>query len=190
MTAAVCLLLSCTDKAPQLTEEQLQEIIACVPDHGFDESNAPAFTAEYFTALRQAWEIPDGGLGEIGTNEFLYYFVCGNDPCETHSGKLNQTNTVGDTTLVQFDILHQYERPSDPHTLKLVLAQGQWQIADYDNTLTMMKEYVISQRAYLLSDEYHTAAQTILDDPEASDEWKQAVINELEEVKAYFEAHP
>lgn len=190
LMAAGCLLAACTDKAPQLSEEQLQELVASIPDHQFDPENAPAFTDEYFAALCTAWELPDGGLGEIGNDEFLYYFVCGNDPCESHQSKLHQMTTVGDTLLVSFDILHQYEHEPDSHTLKLVTAQGQWQIADYDNTLAEMKAYIAEQRTYLRSDEYRAAAQAILDDPEADEDWKQAVIDELEEVKTYLETHP
>lgn len=183
---AACLLPACTNKAAELNEEQLQEIIKCIPDHGIEDIPSDAFTEEYYSALDEAWSIPDGGLGEIGNNEFLFYFVCGNDPCESHRGKLGEVTMKGDTTIVHFDIVHEEDRGTDPHTLKLVMNNGQWLIADYDNTLAEMKEYVTTQREYLRSEEFTSAAQEMLNDPEVDEEWKNGIREELQSVQDYF----
>ena len=174
----------------ELTEERFQELVASIPDHGIQHSPASSFSSDYYLTLQQAWKIPDGGLGGIGNGEFLYYFVCGNDPCDTHSGKLKAVSITGDTAFVKFDIIHsQWGEPQNkPHTFKLVVENGQWVIADYDQTLQEMKDYLKTQTAYLRSKAYHAHAQEILNDTEAGEEWKSAVRNELGTVEEYFRA--
>jgi hypothetical protein len=172
---------------PELTEERFQELVSSIPDHG--KKFESYYTPEYSAALHDAWEIPDGGVGEIGNDEFLWYFVCGNDPCEMHSGRLDSLEIVGDTAFVKFEIIHRYGDKA-PHTFKLVVRDSLWIIADYDTTLSEMKNYLKSQRLYLKSDYYKSSAEEILANPEAHDDWKESVREELKAVDEYFREHP
>ena len=169
---------------PELTDERLQEFVASLPDHIINLDSV-YYTTEYYNAWQDAINVPSDGLCDIGSEECLLYLVCGNDPCESHSGKLDQMSVKADTAYVDFRIIH---RGGDetPHTLKLVVRNAQWVIADYDQTLTMLHNYLIEQRAYLQSDEFKKRAESILNDPKASDDWKECVRRELKTIENYF----
>ena len=173
---------------PELTEERFQEFVSSIPNHEMKQDSC--FTQEYSKVWHDAWNIPDGGLGEIGMNEFLFYFVCGNDPCESHSGKLDSVSIVGDTAFVDFEIKHMWDRENTHHTFKLVVCDSQWVIADFDTTLSEMTNYLKEQREYLKSDEYKRSADGILNDSTASEDWKEMVRKELKAVDEYFQKNP
>lgn len=188
MTSAL-LLVACSGNAPkqakpELTEERFQQLASNIPDHMMTDDSV-FFTPEYYNAWQNAMAIPDGGLGGIGMNEFMFYFVCGNDPCDSHQYKLDSVFIIGDTAYVDFEIVHRQGNASS-HTLKLVVCDSQWVIADYDQTLSQMQKYLKEQRIYLKSDEYKGYADEILNDTSASDEWKEQVRKELKEVEEYF----
>ena len=180
--ASALLITSCMSKTgyPELTQERFKTLVASLPDH-YVELDSTSFTPEYCNAWTEAWAIPDGGLGDIGNGEFLCYFVCGNDPCEKHSGKLESMKVTGDTAYVDFKIIHTASMA--PHTLKLVVRNGRWVIADYDHTLSQMQEYLQEQIVYLQSDHFREYAQSILDNPQASEDWKNLVRNDLKEIE-------
>ena len=182
--------VECVSASEQvLTEKRFQELVASIPDHGIKNSPASSFTPEYYATLQRAWKIPDGGLGEIGNGEFLYYFVCGNDPCDTHSGQLKEVSVKGDTAFVKFYIVHEpmREPQKEQHSFKLVMDKGRWVIADYDRTLREMKDYLKAQDVYLHSKEYWNEANRILNDAASGEEWKAAVRKEMKSVLEYFQ---
>ena len=169
---------------PELTDERLQEIVASLPDHIINLDSV-YYTTEYYHAWQDAIDVPSDGLCDIGSEEDLWYLVCGNDPCESHSGKLDHMSVKADTAYVDFKIIHRGGNET-PHTLKLVVRNTQWVIADYDQTLTMLHNYLIEQRAYLQSDEFKERAESILNGPKASDDWKECVRRELKTIESYF----
>ena len=185
--ASALLIVTCSKtKYPELTGEQFQELVASLPDH-YVKLDTALYTPEYYNAWTESWIIPGGGLGDMGFEEFLFYFVCGNDPCPKHTGKLISMKTEADTAYVDFNIIHRASQT--PHTLKLVVRNGRWVIADFDQTLSIMQDYLVNQPIYLQSKEYRDHAQSILDDPKASDEWKDLVRAELKEVEEYLSTH-
>ena len=55
----------------------------CIPDHKrVDEAAKPYMTADLYESLAAAWDVPDWTDGEIGNEEFLFYFITGNDPSD------------------------------------------------------------------------------------------------------------
>lgn len=172
---------------PELTEARFDSLVKAIPDHEHTFSPQTTLSEEYYATWREAQAVPEGSFGEIGNGEFLWYFVCGNDPCETHTGTIDSKTICADSAVVRFYINHSNDDTERTlHTMRLKLEHGQWVIADYDGTLAQMKEYVRTQRAYLRSSEFHEEAEAILADPEASDELKQTVRDELEEISSYF----
>ena len=169
---------------PELTDERLQEFVSSLPDHIINLDSV-YYTTEYYHAWQDAIDVPSDGLCGIGSEECLWYLVCGNDPCESHSGKLDQMSVKADTAYADFKIIHRGGDES-PHTLKLVVRDAQWVIADYDQTLSMLHNYVKEQRAYLQSDEFKERAESILNDPKASDDWKECVRRDLKTIESYF----
>ena len=186
LMAVSLLVAACSGRTvnPELTDERLQEFVSCLPDHIINLDSA-YYTSEYYHAWQDAIDIPSDGLCGIGSEECLCYLVCGNDPCESHSGKLDRMSVKADTAYADFKIIHRGGDES-PHTLKLVVRDAQWVIADYDQTLTMLQNYVKEQRAYLQSDEFKERAESILNDPKASDDWKECVRRDLKTIESYF----
>ena len=177
---------------PELTDERFQQLVRAIPEHTHVESPRTTLSKDYYATWKEAWEIPGGGLGDIGNEEFLFYFVCGNDPCATHSGKLKSKKVSGGSAVVKFNIVHTGdagEMADYVHTFNLVVENGRWVIADYDSTLVRMKEYIKTQRKYLRSAEYKAEATRILNSPDTDAQYKKAVRDELEEVKRYFRKH-
>ena len=188
-------LVSCGNRVskqelPELTEERFQELASNIPDHIRNKLSESFFTAEYCAAWQEAWNIPDGGLGGIGMNEFMFYFVCGNGPCDSHQYKLDSVSIIGDTAFVDFEIVHMWDRGNTPHTFKLVVCNSQWVIADYDTTLSEMTNYLKEQKIFLKSEEFKGYADEILNDTTAREEMKERVRKELKEVDEYFKLHP
>lgn len=176
---------------PELTDERFQELVGAIPEHTMLTNPESTLTKEYYDAFMSAVELPSGGLGDIGNDEWLYYFVCGNDPCESHKGELLSSDVKGDTLYVKFNIIHTIEgRDKEPHNFKLVAQNGELVIADYDGTLAQLKDYILEQRDYLRSDEFKKTAKAILDNPDNEEFYKEAVRKELNEVKEYFKLHP
>lgn len=176
---------------PELTDERLQELVAAIPEHTALNNPESTLTKEYYDAYISSLAVPGGGLGDIGSDEWLFYFVCGNDPCPTHTGELLSSEVKGDTMYVKFNIIHSFEgRQKEPHDFKLVSQNDKLVIADYDGTLAKMKEYILEQRDYLRSDEFKNAAKEILDNPDNDEDYKASVRKELKEVKEYFQLHP
>lgn len=193
MAVSVLALVSCgapntKQVMPELTEKRFQELAISIPNAIMKKDSS--FTLEYRSAWYDAWNIPDGGLGDIGMNEFMFYFVCGNDPCDSHQYKLDSVSIIGDTAFVDFEIVHMWNRGNTLHTLKMVVCNSQWVIADYDQTLSALKNYLKEQRIFLKSDKYKGYADEILNDTAAGEEWKEIVRNELKEVDEYFRKNP
>lgn len=171
---------------PEFNEAKLQEFVSKLPDH-FTNLNLDStyYTSEYYHAWQDACELPSDGLCDIGSEEVLFYFVCGNDPCKSHSGKLDGMKVKGDTAYVDFKIVHRWGEET-PHSMKLVVRDAQWVIANYDQTLSILHDYLKETTAYLQSDEFKSAAQSILDNPNASDGYKDCVRRSLKKVEDYF----
>lgn len=54
-----------------------------IPDHKrVDEAAKPFMTEDLYESLAAAWDIPDWLDGEMGNEEFLFYFITGNDPSD------------------------------------------------------------------------------------------------------------
>lgn len=54
-----------------------------IPDHKrVDEAAKPFMSADLYESLAAAWDVPDWLDGEMGNEEFLFYFITGNDPSD------------------------------------------------------------------------------------------------------------
>lgn len=60
--------------------ERALKAFYCIPDHTrVSEAARPYMTADLYESLAAAWDVPDWLDGEIGNDEFLFYFITGND---------------------------------------------------------------------------------------------------------------
>lgn len=129
-------------------KQQADEIAACVdslfkyiPDHAMPQNAEKYYTKEYYNLLKKAWSVPPPVDG-IGDEEFLYYFIEGNDGCEGEH-KITHTNTTVNDTIAT-DVFT-YTHPSgtvNTHKMTLAKQNGQWVIADFDSTKALLKTFI------------------------------------------------
>lgn len=134
---------STSEKTIQEITTRVDSLIKYIPDHQMPQNAEQYYTKEYYSLLQKAWNIPQP-IGFIGDGEFLFYFIEGNDPCETTDGhKVTHTQTTfNDSTATDIFTYTHITGDTDTHTINLVKQNGQWIIADFDNTKAQLKEYI------------------------------------------------
>jgi len=171
------LLVSCKTTLP--TYDQVQDLIAAIPDHQIKEGTEHCFTEEYYSLLEHAWAIPSDAIGEIGSDEWLYYFISGNgDSDDSRSPRILDISATNTGAKVDFEYLEM------EHNMYLIFENDKWVIADYDNTLGQLKEYIAKQREYFKSANW----QEYLDNTRKEYSAEAADMAE-KEVKAYFQKY-
>ena len=169
------------------TYDEIIALVKCIPDHTFEYSPAWAFTPEYYAALKEAWEIPSDGFGDIGSEEWLYYFLTGQDGAGMDNfGHIISVNTNGDTSVVDFDY-NLYDDEIVPHKLILKHDDERWRIAEFDDTYSKLIEYVKQLRAYFRSDESRETLESIVEEGWLSDSDVEDIVAEL---NRYFDNYP
>lgn len=141
------LTLSCS---PALTEQEAMSLIKCVPDH-YNWGPTESFTEEYYSLLVEAWAVPnDDPCGDIGSGEFLSYFMSGNGDVYDRI-EIKSIKSDGNRATVNFDCAWPNSRHN--HSLNLVYS-GKWIIEDFDGTKQEMLEYIRASREYFRSDKW------------------------------------
>lgn len=173
-----------THKAPPPTQEEIIHLIAAIPDHQFFEKTKDCYTDEYYRALKKAWAVPSDGLGEIGSDEWLYYFITGNDDCNDF--RIDNISTVshGRHATVQF-VSTSCQTPST-HTMELIYHKKAWVIADYDTTLAALKNYVVEQTKYFRQPQWQQKLDEALADPN----WAEMARERQHEVEHFLSLQP
>ena len=150
-----CLLLplfSCAQSKEGLSERAL-ELCQYVPDHVLKPEAKDHMTPEFFRSLSEAFDAPVVDYGEIGDNEWLWYFVTGNDAAtpeftvksislvdETHAVATIAVQKRSDVTQELFDDVAEYP-------VEMVRVDGQWLLDDFDGKKAECVEYVKEMRA-------------------------------------------
>ena len=150
-----CLLLplfSCAQSKEDLSERAL-ELCQYVPDHVLKPEAKDYMTPEFFRSLSEDFDAPVVDYGEIGDNEWLWYFVTGNDAAtpeftvkslslvdETHAVATIAVQNRSDVTQELFDDVAEYP-------VEMVRVDGQWLLDDFDGKKAECVEYVKEMRA-------------------------------------------
>lgn len=162
--------------------EQFLELLKAIPDHGINPGSEEYFTPQYYSLLQQAWAVPSDAIGQIGSDDWLYYFVSGNGDWD---GQFNYSITrcadSGNFVLIEF-YLNQSGQERE-HTLTLLRQGSRWLIADYDNTLQQMQQYIHKQCQYFQSEEWRNYLSTILS---ADDSFSQEARQRQKEVEEWL----
>lgn len=150
-----------TAQLPQMSEEEMKDyvvnvILPIIPDHGIDnkENLKKYATPSLSSVLIEAFDMPEMYPGEIGDEEFLYYFVSGND-MEEGAGKAKVNSLFVDGS----DATANVTWAGSKHLLYLVRDSktGIWQLDDFDNQKKEVENYVKTGRKYYESGEYKNA---------------------------------
>lgn len=130
------------------------EILPIIPDHGID--NLQKFrkftTPELASLLEEAYDLPTMYPGEIGDEEFLYYFVTGNDDAEGSGNP--RSKLISLTSIPEHRAVVSSNYYGQDHTLKLVKVGNMWKLDDFDGQKSKVQEYVKKAREFFKSGQY------------------------------------
>ena len=185
-----CLLLplfSCAQSKEDLSERAL-ELCQYVPDHVLKPEAKDYMTPEFFRSLSEAFDAPVVDYGEIGDNEWLWYFVTGNDAAtpeftvkslslvdETHAVATIAVQNRSDVTQELFDGVAEYP-------VEMVRVDGQWLLDDFDGKKAACVEYVKEMRAKYESGE-------LLKYMESEDYLREYVLDFKRRVDEFYEKY-
>ena len=133
--------------------ERVLELCQYIPDHSLKPEAKDYLTPEFFRALSEAFDAPVVDYGEIGDNEWLWYFVTGNDAAtpeftvksislvdETHAVATIAVQSRSDITQELFDEVAEYP-------VEMVRVDGQWLLDDFDGKKAECVDYIKEMRA-------------------------------------------
>ena len=151
-------IISCAQSKENLSERAL-ELCQFIPDHGLNPEARDYMTPEFFGALSEAFDAPVVDYGEIGDNEWLWYFVTGNDAAtpeftvksislvdETHAVATIAVQKRSDITQELFDEVAEYP-------VEMVRVDGQWLMDDFDGKKAECLDYIKEMRGKYKSGE-------------------------------------
>ena len=166
-----------------IIKRQAIQLVKYLPDHGMENTCKEGFDPFFYEMLTHAFSIPSNGIGEIGKEEWLYYFVSGNDGCEcaNHPVKIVSCNLIQkEIAYVELNYHHRN------HKLTLHYNGFDWVISDFDNVRKRLMVYISDMRLYFLSSEWTSYVSKFLED----DDWKECTLERLQEIDEYFQKYP
>lgn len=151
-------LASCGQSKKVLMDRTL-ELCQYIPDHVLEPEAENAMTPEFFRALSEAFEAPVADYGEIGDNEWLWYFVTGNGGSEPVYGVKSVSLTGKDTARAVITVRQNWEGTVDPeeeakeYEVLLKRMDGRWLLDDFDGKKAECAAYVREMRKKYASGE-------------------------------------
>ena len=150
--------ISCAQSQENLSERAL-ELCQYIPDHVLKPEAADHMTPEFFHALSEAFEAPVVDYGEIGDNEWLWYFVTGNGGAEPFYGVKSVTRIAKDEARAVITVRETWEGTVEPeenareYEIDLKRIDGQWLLDDFDGKKADCQNYVLEMRGKYKSGE-------------------------------------
>lgn len=150
----LCLLIpfiSWAQPQKDLTKTAL-ELCKYIPDHGLNPDAMACMTSDFYKALEEAWAAPVVDYGEIGDNEWLFYFVTGNEAATPIYG-IESISTIGEdhavatiSVMQRSDVTGEFFGDIDEYEIKMVRVAGQWLLDDFDDKKSECIDYVLRMR--------------------------------------------
>ena len=121
-----------------------------IPDHSKVNEDALGYmTKDLFDALAAAWDVPQWVRGEIGNEDFLYYFVTGNDI--SHVDIRSVTITSKNKCRCDVDLKYAQVFGDDSEylqsiSLNMVYYEGMWLLDDFrDGVKARCMNYILEE---------------------------------------------
>lgn len=141
-------------------EKEVLELCKYIPDHGLREGADKYLTEDYFRAYSEAIDAPTGGL--IGDEEFLYYFVGGQDgdPIFSFKGITKTEDNILAEVYVQpgYNGVPMEGTEQSLHVLKIVTVEEngspRYLLDDFDSTKQQCIDFVKAVRSSYKSGEF------------------------------------
>ncbi len=112
-----------------------------IPDHGLRDDAEENLTKSYFDAYSGALNSIPENDGMIGDEEFLYYFVSGQDG--EPEFKVRSVEQKGDSLIAKITL-----QDNTPHVVKLVKEGGRYLLDDFDDTKQQCLDFIKSHDKY------------------------------------------
>lgn len=176
--------LSCCQPKTFLTDRTL-ELCRFIPDHVLKPEAKDAMTPEFFQALSEAFDAPVADYMEIGDNEWLWYFVTGNDGSEPVYGVKSVSKTAKNKAQALITVRQKADDREEPdaeakeYEVQLKFVDGQWLLDDFDDKKTACSAYVREVREKYASGAYVKYL-------ESSEDLKEYVQDFLSRVEAFY----
>jgi len=186
----LCLLIPfviCCKPKTDLTDRTL-ELCQHIPDHVLRPEAKEAMTSEFFQALSEAFEAPVPDYGEIGDNEWLWYFVTGNGGSEPVYSVKSVSRMGKDTARAIITVRQKWEdgtcaeEDAKEYEVSLQCIDGQWFLDDFDGKKAACRAYVRQVREKYASGEYVKYL-------ESAEDLKEYVPDFQARVKAFYEKY-
>jgi hypothetical protein len=162
------LAVACFQPKENLSEVALG-LCKYIPDHGPVDGSEAYLTPEFYDAYVAAFDAPVADYGEIGENEWLFYFVTGNgeaDPAYTVKSvkKVDKTTATAHISVQQ--VWAGEIDPKEPvaeYDILMKKVDNKWLLDDFDNKKQACIDYVKALREkyksgeiirYMESDDY------------------------------------
>ena len=185
-----CLLLpffACNQSKEDLSGRVL-ELCEYIPDHALNPEAQAFMTPEFYGALAEAFDAPVDDYGGIGDNEWLWYFVTGNDSDGPKYGvksvsKIDDYNAKAVITVREtWDGQVSPEVDAAEYEVLLKRVDGKWLLDDFDDKKEACIEYVKDMRAKYASGE-------IVKYLEADESLSEYVTDFQERVEAFYQKY-
>lgn len=179
--------LSCCQPKTFLTDRTL-ELCQYIPDHVLKPEAKEAMTPDFFRALSEAFNAPVADYGEIGDNEWLWYFVTGNGGSEPIYSVKSVSQTDKDSARAIITVRQKWEDGSfaeeytKEYEVLLKRVDGQWLLDDFDGKKAACQAYVRQVREKYASGEYVKYL-------ESAEDLKEYVPDFQERVKDFYEKY-
>ena len=177
--------LSCYQPKTFLTDRTL-ELCQYIPDHVLKPEAKEAMTPDFFRALSEAFDAPVADYGEIGDNEWLWYFVTGNGGSEPVYSVKSVAHTARNSARAIVTVLQRWEdgTETDAKECEVLLKRidGKWLLDDFDGKKAECHSYVRQVREKYASGEYVKYL-------ESAEDLKEYVPDFQARVKAFYEKY-
>lgn len=150
--------LLCAQSKDDLSERAL-ELCQYIPDHVLKPEAEDYMTPEFYRALSEAFDAPVTDYGEIGDNEWLWYFVTGNGGSEPVYSVKSVNHTAKDKAQATIIVRQSWEGTVYPeetpkeYEIDLKKVDGKWLLHDFDGKKAECNQYVHQMRGKYKSGE-------------------------------------
>ena len=168
IAALMFTLTSCGNRSKKALETIVLDMCKYIPDHGLREDAKDNLTASYYDAYSGALDAIPYSDGMIGDEEFLYYFVSGQDGEPVFT--VNSVEKKGDNLLAKITI-----QDNSAHTVKLVKDGGRYLLDDFDDTKQQCLDYIKSHGKYSGDWAEKTAERVVASFTPAEDGYKVCI---------------
>lgn len=132
---------SCGSRADKELKAVVLDMCKYIPDHGLREDAGNNLTQSYFKAYSDALNSVPDNSGMIGDEEFLYYFVSGQDG--EPEFKVKSVEQKGDSLIAKITL-----QDNTPHVVRLVKEGKRYLLDDFDDTKQQCLDFIKSHRDY------------------------------------------